>query len=703
MTTLPPLRSDLKLEGKPTWIDGQVVFLLMDPLSSHYYRIDKKTLVILQHWQQIDPDKLVLKLHALKYTDIVRDDIDEVLGFIINHQLVDTKTAERLDVLIKQKNAAKLTWVNWLIHNYLFFKVPLVKPDRFLSLTLPWVSKLFTRRYVMFMVGVLILGSYLTLQKWQEFFQPLDELISLQGALYLFVGISLVKSIHELGHAYALKYFGCHVPSIGIAFIVMFPILYTDASDSWRLHDPRKRLIIDLSGVISELHFMTWCLLLWHLTDNPILKNVITYALSIGLVSTLLINLNPLMRFDGYYALSSFLNIDNLQPRSFPLARWKLREWLLGLNEPPPIIVPQKKQQLMLIYAYSTWVYRFFLFLGIAVLVYFMFFKLLGILLFLVEIFYFIFNPIISELIVYAKHIKTLKINRNIMITGFFVSAALLILIVPWQTRLTIPAVLVFADKKDIYTELDCYALEVPFANEVLVQNNDMLFKCDSPELTMQQKTNQLKIVEIRDKLRQQQGLGQQLGPKQADNSELIALLNQEKNLLKQADRLTIEAPFAGFIFNRAPIINAPRWYADDTYLMSVASTNRWVIKAYASEIDIDRFKSIKQAFFLSNSTDTPPLLLGLLERPLTRAASLDNAYLSSVHGGTLSTYPPSQNQDEAYRLKPSVYPFVFSVQPSVRLNYEERGVVIVDVESRSIIKRLYLKLIGILVRESSF
>ena len=74
------------------------------------------------------------------------------------------------------------------------------------------------------------------------------------------------------------------------------------------------------------------------------------------------------MRFDGYYVFSDWLKAENLQPRSFALARWKIRETLFGLNHSPPEEINPSRRWTFIVYAWATWLYRFFLFLGIALL-----------------------------------------------------------------------------------------------------------------------------------------------------------------------------------------------------------------------------------------------------------------------------------------------------------------------------------------------
>ena len=115
-------------------------------------------------------------------------------------------------------------------------------------------------------------------------------------------------------------------------------------------------------------------------------------------VSTLAINASPFMRFDGYFLLSDFLQMPNLHSRAFALARWDMREKLFKLGEPPPESFSDTKRLGLILFAWATWIYRLVLFLGIAALVYHFFIKALGIMLFLVEIVWFIAKPLWSEI-----------------------------------------------------------------------------------------------------------------------------------------------------------------------------------------------------------------------------------------------------------------------------------------------------------------
>ena len=79
-------------------------------------------------------------------------------------------------------------------------------------------------------------------------------------------------------------------------------------------------------------------------------------------ISSLAINVSPFMRFDGYYVFGDWLKAENLQPRSFALAKWRLRELLFGFNHQPPEELNPSRRWTFITYAWFTWTYRFFIF-----------------------------------------------------------------------------------------------------------------------------------------------------------------------------------------------------------------------------------------------------------------------------------------------------------------------------------------------------
>ena len=138
--------------------------------------------------------------------------------------------------------------------------------------------------------------------------------------------------------------------------------------------------------------------LAWVLLPEGALRTGAFLVASASLISSVLVNLNPMMRFDGYLLMADALGVPNLQTRSFAMLRWRLREALFELGAPKPDQFDPIKQRVVIAYAAAIVVYRAVLYFGIALLVYHATFKLLGIALFAVEVGWFLVAPVWKEI-----------------------------------------------------------------------------------------------------------------------------------------------------------------------------------------------------------------------------------------------------------------------------------------------------------------
>jgi len=98
--------------------------------------------------------------------------------------------------------------------------------------------------------------------------------------------------------------------ALGIAFLVLMPVLYTDTTGAWRLRSRRERLLIDCAGMMAELGVAAIATLLWVILPDGTLRSVAFILATTSWVMSLAINITPFMRFDGYYVLSDIAGID---------------------------------------------------------------------------------------------------------------------------------------------------------------------------------------------------------------------------------------------------------------------------------------------------------------------------------------------------------------------------------------------------------
>lgn len=144
----------------------------------------------------------------------------------------------------------------------------------------------------------------------------MPEFYTWNNLLVMALVVIATKCLHELGHALACRKFGGECFEIGILLIAFFPTLYCDVSDSWTFQEKWKRILVSFAGIYVEIILALAAATLW-LTTSPGFSNTLFFNVAIVCsINTLLINGNPLLKFDGYYILSDLFDQPNLSSES---------------------------------------------------------------------------------------------------------------------------------------------------------------------------------------------------------------------------------------------------------------------------------------------------------------------------------------------------------------------------------------------------
>jgi putative peptide zinc metalloprotease protein len=134
--------------------------------------------------------------------------------------------------------------------------------------------------------------------------------------LALLLVIGATKVIHELGHAVSLHAQGGRCRDVGLMFLVFAPCLYCDVSDAWLFPNKWQRIFVSLAGIVVELILASLAFWLWWLTPVGTVHDTALLVAVVCSVNTLLLNGNPLMRYDGYFVLSDWSERPNLAGQS---------------------------------------------------------------------------------------------------------------------------------------------------------------------------------------------------------------------------------------------------------------------------------------------------------------------------------------------------------------------------------------------------
>jgi putative peptide zinc metalloprotease protein len=209
----------------------------------------------------------------------------------------------------------------------LFFKKKLCDPDPWLSRHVSKLRWIWTRTFWYSFLASLALMGVVGFAQAADLVAYGLELWEKQGAgllvKYLIASL-VVLSIHELGHAFTLKHFGKPVKSMGLMFMCLIPAAYTNSTNSYGL--PRyQRLLVVGAGVLTQLAIAAIALLAWNLATVGQWIYETSYLLFSASLFTVLLNLNPLAKFDGYHLIVAATRINDLRRRAFAYYQRKFK------------------------------------------------------------------------------------------------------------------------------------------------------------------------------------------------------------------------------------------------------------------------------------------------------------------------------------------------------------------------------------------
>jgi putative peptide zinc metalloprotease protein len=706
---LPPLREDIRLMPGPPQRDGAPSWTLYDPALHRYLRVGRLEFEILCHWGLRRPEAIAAAVAANTTFAASPADVLEVLRFADRASLLLPTGPQATRRLAGQMAAHRLSAAQWLLKNYLFLRVRLVDPDRFLAAALPLLRWIYSGRCLAVLGACAALGFFLIGQQWDSYTHSFLHLFSLQGAAEIGVALACAKAVHELGHGLTAKRFGCRVPGMGVALLVLWPMLWTDCTDAWRLVDRRQRLLIDAAGMLAEIVLAVAASLLWSvLPDGPARSAAFLLSGSTWLI-TIAVNVNPLMRFDGYYLFGDWLGEPNLQERAFALARWRLRELLFGLRDAPPETLPAGRARTLTIYAVACWIYRFTLFTGIALLVYHLTFKLLGVFLMSVELGWFIARPILAELCVWRRRVPTAGRTWRTAVTALAALALVAVLATPWGGSVGAPALLRAARQTPLFTAEGGRLVSVT-GNAATVAAGQPLFVLESPDVVHQLAAASAELAGLRARL-----AGLAFDPEAADDlpvavGELAGAVARLRSADAQAALLTLHAPYAGTLVDVPRDLQPGVWLPRRERLGMLIDPASQAVEADVDEADVGRVHPGAAATFRPENGD-PPVALVVRSVSPGAMATLDAPELASLQGGGVAV-----RQEKDGRLVPeaAVYRVMLDVvKQDVAMGDEaaapgahapavlRRGWVTIDGDRTSMLARLWRRAAAVVMREA--
>ncbi len=701
MTQLPELRQELALYKAPAASHGEPAYSLYDPARNLYFRIDWPSYELLCRWHLKDSDRILRSIAEETTLELDEDLLQELVEFLSLNELIVIEQASDLQRLHQQSQARQQSWFVWLLHHYLFFRIPLFKPDQFLAKTLKNVAWLGSRWFKWLSFAVLFFGFFQVLQQWDTFTATLVDLFSIKGFIAYALTLILEKALHELGHAYTAKYYGCKVPTMGIAFLVMFPLAYTDVNDAWKLQQKKARLWIGAAGIATELSIAAWSTFLWTILPDGALRTSVFLLATTTWISTLLINASPFMRFDGYFVLMDYLEAPNLHARAFQMGRWHLRETLFKLNQPCPEVSQPELRRFLKYFAWIVWLYRLIVFSGIAALVFYAFPKPLGPFLGAVEIYWFIAKPVVNELKTWWTMRDQIQASSRSMTTLIVCGSVILMATIPWNGRIEAPAMLKPAQQSTLALETPAQLASIQVSSGDEARPDQILARFSNPDLAYQKRILEKRQEQIEWQLQAGNSNREALNQRQILIAELKKIASEMQGVESKVAGLELRASHAGRVEWQDLDLNPGDWVPANQALGTLDEYDRQHIIAYVSQQDLARLQLDNKGTFVSDSGAFPAINVKVVGISADSSRILPDPALSSPYGGDILSRTSGQQVLPEYavyqvRLEPSE-------QPGKEFMTSLTGHVTLHGEAQSLLAPFWKSFIASIRREAGF
>src|SRR5215471_4983120 len=360
------LRSDL--EFSPQQHQGKSVVVVKDPATGRYFRFTDSQAAILELLHEpIDASTLATNASQKLNAPIPATTIEAFLNSLEDKWLLDTAAVRDKLATV---NSHKLQ-----DRNFLYWKLLSINPESIFQWLLPRTNWAFTKAFHVFAAFSIASGFIISYLHWGEFRGGVQSLFNLHGLLFLWMVVFTVVTIHEFSHGLTCCHFGGKVKEVGFMLIYFQPAFYCDVSDSWMFPSKRQRMWVTFAGGYFQLIVWGLCTFIWRITDPDTLINQIVLIVIVFAGLQTLINFNPLIKLDGYYIFSDYLEIPNLRTKAMKM----LWGWVDGTTKSVRRSREARAQVLyglasitfsttLLIYVYSTlytWATSRFAFAGL--------------------------------------------------------------------------------------------------------------------------------------------------------------------------------------------------------------------------------------------------------------------------------------------------------------------------------------------------
>ncbi|MEA3210395.1 MAG: putative peptide zinc metalloprotease protein [Chthoniobacter sp.] len=569
---------------------GERYYVLQDPFNNQFFRLRPAAYEFVARLRLERPVESVWQecLEASPEEAPGQEDALRLLAQLYGSNLLHSNLSPDSAKLFERYATRRQRETRSKLLNAMYSRFPLFDPDALLKAALPVLRRVLSPAGAGVWLVVVGWAIKVVVEHAGTLRDQSQAILAPGNLILLYCGTVLIKAIHEFGHAAACRRFGGEVHVMGVMLMLFTPMPYVDTTSSWAFRSRWERAFVGAAGMVAELFFAALAAFLWAATAPGTIHSLAYNIMAVASVSTLLFNINPLLRFDGYYILSDLLEIPNLQARATQQLTHLAERWLFGCKTSRSPALTRREAIWLSIFGVTSRVYQVFLF-GAILLFMADRFLILGMLMAVVCAVSWVVLPAFK----FAKYLAASpRLARHrpraLAVSGVGALALVVLLeLIPAPNHFRAPGVVEAVEHSIVSAEVGGRLEEILIASGGAVARGQTMLRMEDPELELEIGGARAELEGAR--AGRQRAMEEAIADLQAIDSRIEAVEKHLHRLEQRRAALTVRAPHDGLWI--APNLDHYRhgWLPRGVELGQIVNPKTFRFSAVVSEDDASR------------------------------------------------------------------------------------------------------------------
>lgn len=585
------LRPGIKVRRQ--YFRGERWFVLENPFNNQFFRIRPEAYEFVSRLNPRNTVQEVWDQCMVMFPETApgQEAVIQLLSQLYHASLLQYQMPSDSAELFRRYKKRRQREVTGKLMNLMFIRFPLLDPDRFLVKTLPIVGKLISKFGFILWLVVVGFALKLLLDHAPQLKDESQGILSPGNLPLLYLGLVILKTLHEFGHAYFCRKFGGEVHVMGVMLMIFTPIPYMDATSSWGFRSRWQRALVGLAGMIVEVFVAAVAIFFWVNTSPGLVHNLAYNMMVVASVSTVLFNINPLLRFDGYYILSDLLDYPNLHQQSGAHLLHLFKRYAFGIKKShSPTDIPKEKA-ILTTFGILSHIYRIFVFSAILLFVADRF-LILGIIMAIICLVSWIFVPLgkFIYFLLESPQLERTRFQAWSVTVAFIMLLVLFLNLIPFPSHFRAEGVVHTRQWSQLVNETGGQLVEILGNPGEEIKKGQVLLKFENESLKLQILEEQARLKEIESKI---------LLARQSATPDIFPLeklrdsVDQNLRVLnKRLDSLVVKAPHDGYWVNSDIQDFLGRWMVRGSSLGLLVNTEGYQFVSPVMQTEVDRLFS---------------------------------------------------------------------------------------------------------------